>query len=331
MPYTGVTLLDDLGKYDFQGFPRFPTFYIDNTVTLNYYQSGVVTTGAVTAAQTSDGITFSFDIPANTVAVLSYEVNVSSFAPLTVGFFIENVATLSGNGIDTPLKDTYAIPIAEQVNLKIAKCAEDVATEGQPFTFKFIVSNYGNVAISDTDYVVVSDLLNPALSNVQVYANGVLWTEGNQYVYDENLFYFQTQYGAIDLDAATFTQDSFGRWITDPSSLVITITGTVQSQPPTQSLVNVVPAYADGREASLNVVRIENDSYLLGRTGDVPASFMITSAPDCVLKLVSGSDPRFSLAGNVVTVDTDALTNTITAFVRVNYGTGFNVQLDYIP
>lgn len=329
--YSGLSLLDNLGSYTFMGFSRFPLSYIDNTAELNYYSSTGIVSGAVNVASSTDGITFTFDMPGNTVAILNYDVSTTIFAPLSAGSSIVNTAVLSGNAPRLPLTDSLTLPVAQRVDLEITKNASENPTIGQPFTFTFTVLNYGNIGISATDYVVISDQLNPALTDLVVYANGVLWTEGNQYVYDETLYYFQTQYGAIQLSAATFSQDDFGRWNTTPSSLVIQLTGNVSAAQPTQSIIDVIPAYTDGSEAFLNATKIQNDAFVLSGTGDVPAMFMITSNPKSETSLSILSDPRFTLANNILSINTDGLTQTATAYVQVNYGNGFVVQIDYEP
>lgn len=329
--YTGLSLLDNLGRYSFTGFSRFPLSYVDNSVVLNYYSSSGVTSGVVTATQTTNGITFNFDLPGNTVAIIKYNVDVTPFAPLLAGSTIVNTATLSGSMLLSPIIASLTLPVAEQADLIITKNANDTAEVGQLFTFTFNVLNYGNVGISTTDYVVISDQLSPALTNIVVYANNVLWQEGVQYVYNDNLFYFQTQAGAIQLGPATIVQDDFGRWNITPSSLEITITGTVSDQQPTQAIMDVIPAYSDGNEVYLTSTRIDNDMYMIQSTGAVPPIFTILSNPDSPISLLPSSNPAFGLVNNNLTVNTTGIANVISAYVQVNYGSGFTLQVDYVP
>lgn len=327
--YTGLTLTDDLGSFNFNGFPRFPVSYVDGTATLDYYLRAEVVPGVLTVTPAGGGLRFGFDMPASAVAVISFEVSPTVFAPLEAGARIVNTATLDGGAPLLPVSDSFTLPVAERAEPVISKCSEGTATEGRSFTFELTVSNYGNAPLTAGDFATVSDLLDPPLTDITVDGNGVPWTPGNQYEYSDSLNYFRTAYGAVELPAAEFTRDDFGRQLVTPSSFVITITGTVASGAPEQALTDIVAAYADGREANLTVTRVQNDMFRLGGNRTVPAAFMILCNPECTLTLRSGGSSRFMLSGNLLTVDTTGLTGTVTASVHVDYRSGYDIRVDY--
>lgn len=330
-PFAALTLLDDLGRYLFMGFPRFPLSYIEGSATLELVSASGTAQGMVTATQNEDGVLFAFALPANTTVLLRYRVTVSAFASPAAGYSITNVAVLQGEGLPAPLKATLTLPVAEQARLAVAKTAHGIPEEGQPFTFTLVVLNYGNVPVTAADFVVLSDPLDPPLAQLTVTANGVPWTQGVQYQYEDGFFYFRTESGAIELDAATVTQNDFGTWVLSPAALVLTLTGVVASSPMRPARMEVLPAYADGREASLQVERVRPDLFRLSGTGEVPPAFMLLTQPSAPLQLLAGSDPRFTLQGQVLQVDADSLAQPVSAFVSVRHGAGYTVTLEYTP
>lgn len=229
--YDGLLLEDDLGLYLWNGTPRFPMSYTIGSAALHYFNASGITPGTVTAEDTAAGVTFSFGIPALSTALLSYEVTPTPFAPLSAGSAITNTAVLSGNVPLLPLTASHTLPIAEAPDLAIAKASDQAAVVGQPMRFYLIVSNYGNLPVTDSDFVTLSDSFDPPLRQITVRAGETLWTQGVEYLYDENFFFFQTLPGALNLPAAAFSQDSFGLWNASPASLILTVTGTVASRP----------------------------------------------------------------------------------------------------
>lgn len=329
--YTGLTLLDDLGRYEWQGFGRFPMAYTEDTAAISYYSGTEITAGTVTARSATEGISFVFDIPGKTTALLSYEVYPTSFAPLEAGSEVTNTVSVRLGEGQPLITAQNTLPVSVGPALEISKSVCGTAVAGQSLSYSFTVSNYGNAATDSENSVVISDQLSPPLEDLSVYADGVLWTEGVQYYYDSSIHYFQTAAGAVQLAAAQFEQDSFGRWNTTPASTVITLTGTASGAQTSQSLIEVLPAYADGREVFLRAVRQRNDHYVLSGTCRVPPVFMVMSHPDAPLTLAAGTNIRFSLHNNLLTVNTAGLTTTATAFITVGYGGGFTLRVDYLP
>lgn len=327
--YTGLTLLDDFGRYLWQGFPRFPLAYTEDSAVLSYYTGTAVGSGTVTATPDTDGMSFVFDLPGSTTALLSYQVYVTSFASVAAGSEITNTVSLSGGGLSTTLTAQNTLPVLEGPELEISKSLRGEASAGQTLSYSLTVTNYGNKPADSGNNVIVSDQLSPPLENLRVYADGVLWTEGTQYFYEESSSYFQTALGAVQLPAAQFEQDSFGLWSTRPSSLAITLTGTVSGAAPAQALTELLPAYADGREAQLSAIRQKNDYYVLSGTGAVPAAFIVMTRPNAPTSLAAGSNIRFGLQNNVLTLNTAGLTAPVTAYIDV--GGSFILRADYMP
>ena len=74
----------------------------------------------------------------------------------------------------------------------------------------------------------MTDEFNPVLSNITVTFNGVLWTEGVNYTYDETTGEFATLPGQITVPAATATRDPVtGLWSSEPGVATVSINGTL--------------------------------------------------------------------------------------------------------
>ena len=222
---TSLAVSDDLGAYEQGGETRVPLSYVAGSVQL--FINGVLQTPPVvtTPTLTFGGIT----LPADSDLVLVYSADVNEFAPLGVGGSIVNTATITGNGIPTPVTVSETITPEEALQLRITKSLEPVpVSENGVLTYRFVIDNYGNVATVATDNVAVSDLFDPILSGITVSLDGTTWTEGVQYNYDEATGQFNTIPGQIIIPAATYTQDPItGVWSTIPGTVVLTITGTV--------------------------------------------------------------------------------------------------------
>ena len=225
-PITNLAVSDDLGAYEQGGETRVPLSYVAGSVQL--FVNGVLQTPPVVA--TTPTLTFSgITLPADSDLVLVYSADVNEFAPLGVGGSIVNTATITGNGIPTPVTVSETITPEEAPQLRITKSLEPVpVSENGVLTYRFVIDNYGNVATVATDNVAVSDLFDPILSGITVSLDGTTWTEGVQYNYDEATGQFNTVPGQIIIPAATYTQDPItGVWSTIPGTVVLTVTGTV--------------------------------------------------------------------------------------------------------
>lgn len=225
-PITNLTVTDDLGAYTQGGETRVPLSYVDGSVTL--FINGVLQAApavVATPALVISGIT----LPANSDLVLVYSTDINEFAPLGVGDSIVNTATVTGNGIPAPVTVSETITPEEAPQLRITKSLEPVpVSENGTLTYRFVIDNYGNTATVATDNVALSDLFDPILSGITVSLDGVTWTEGVQYNYNETTGQFNTVPGEIIVPAATYTQDPItGVWSIIPGSVVLTVSGTV--------------------------------------------------------------------------------------------------------
>ena len=225
VPFTALTVSDDLGAYDFDGATVTPLDYVDGT--LRYFVDGVLqSTPTVTAGPplTVSGIT----VPAGGSALLVYEAQPNAFAPGGAGAAITNIATVSGGGLSAPLTAEATVTAASAPYLTISKslCPLTVTENGQ-LTYTFWLQNSGSAPAVATDNAVITDTFSPILSGLTVTFNGEVWTEGVDYPYDEATGAFATLPGRITVPAATFTQNASGVWVSEPGTAVLRVTGTV--------------------------------------------------------------------------------------------------------
>ncbi len=227
---TGLTLTDDLGRYEFGTppgtTPLTPLTYVAGTV--NYYVNGVLQpTPTVTAGPplTITGI----NVPANGNALIIYQARVNEFAPLGVGGTVENTATLTGADPARSVSDNATIAVEEQPELSITKALSPaVVNEDGQLTYTFTVRNFGNTAVVAGDDAVITDTFDPILDITQVTYNGTVWTENTNYTYNDATGEFATVAGQIEVPAATYTQDpTTGAVSVVPGQTVVTVTGTV--------------------------------------------------------------------------------------------------------
>ena len=224
-PYNSLTLTDNLGAYDVGGDTFVPLTYVP--ASLVYYVNGIsepLPTVTATNPLTISGI----NLPAESTATLIYEAQVNEFANMTAGSVITNTATVdAGVGIGE-LTATATLPVGESTNLTIAKAVcPAILTDNENLTYTIIVQNLGNTPAVATDGVIISDLFNPALSNITVTLNGTELQENVGYTYDEATGAFATTNGTVTVPAATYTQNPDGSFVTNPGVTVLTVTGTV--------------------------------------------------------------------------------------------------------
>ncbi len=225
-PVSGITVTDNLGAYTFDETTLYPLTYKAGSVRL--YINGVLQAAPTTEAGPPlvvSGIT----LPANSNMVLIYEANVNSFAPLGEDDSIVNTATVTGNGISTPLTVTETVtPVAEPM-LDITKSISPVpVAENGVVTYTFVIRNSGNAPADAAANVTLRDTFNPILSDLTVLLNGVELAEGTGYTYAITEGDFATVPGVITVPAATYTQDpTTGVWSVTPGTTILTVTGTI--------------------------------------------------------------------------------------------------------
>lgn len=226
VPFTGLTVTDDLGAYPFGTGSVTPLTYVDGSV--RYYVNGdLVAAPAVTAGPplTISGIT----VPANGSAIIAYQARVNGFAPPTEGGQVVNTAVISGGGLTTPLTVTETITAEAAPSLTITKSlSPETVTENGELTYTFIIQNTGSLPVTAADNAAVTDTFDPVLQGLVVTVDGTVWTEPANYTYDEATGVFATVPGQLTVPAATFTQDpETGAFITQPGIVTIRVRGTV--------------------------------------------------------------------------------------------------------
>ena len=221
----GLTLTDNLGAYTFGTGTLVPLSYIDGTI--RYYVNGILQTAPVVTA--GPPLVFSgINIPAGGNVILVYEANVNQYAPQDADGSITNTAVISGAGV-TPVTVEETVTTENEPNLTITKSISPVpVTENGTLTYTFVIQNSGNTAAVATDNAVVTDIFDPILTNLSVSFNGVTWTEGVQYTYDETTGTVVTVAGQITVPAASYTQDPVtGVWVTNPGVSTLVVSGIV--------------------------------------------------------------------------------------------------------
>ena len=222
----GLVLTDDLGTYDFGTGTVTPLTYVDGTV--NYYVDGVLQPTPATVAGPPLVIS-GLSVPAGSNALIIYQARVNEYAPLSTDSTIVNTATLTGAGIAQTALDSATITVTNEPDLAITKAISPaVVNENGQLTYTFTILNYGNSEAQATDNVVISDTFEPVLDITSVTYNGVAWTQGVQYNYDNTTGQFTTVAGQITVPAATYTQDpTTGAYAIVPGEVIVTVTGTV--------------------------------------------------------------------------------------------------------
>lgn len=225
VPLTGLTVTDDLGGYSLNATTVYPLEYAAGSV--RYYVNGILQASpAVTAGPPL--VISGISVPAGGNAMLIYEAEVTEYAPLAVDSAITNTAVISGSGLSTPISAQETVAAQEKADLAITKAVSPaVITENGQLTYTFVIENYGNTPAQATDNVVVTDNFDPILSNISVTLNGVPWTEGVNYTYNETTGLFTTVIGQITVPAATYTQNTGGTWSVTPGTAVLVVTGTI--------------------------------------------------------------------------------------------------------
>lgn len=225
IPYTNLTISDDLGRYTLNTEELTPLTYVTDSI--KYFTNGTLQAApAITAGPPLliNGIT----VPANGNATIVYEAITNNFAPLDTTAAINNTATITGPTLGTPITAVETITASNQADLTISKSiSPSTVTENSQVTYTFIIQNTGNIPATINDNVIVTDAFAPILSDLAVSFEGNTWTEGIDYTYGATGT-FASLPGRITVPAATYTQNPVtGEWAVNPGVSTLTITGTI--------------------------------------------------------------------------------------------------------
>lgn len=225
-PVGGVTVTDNLGAYTFGETTLYPLTYKEDSVRL--YINGVLQ-AAPTVVAGPPLVVSGITLPANSNMVLVYEANVTAFAPLGEGDSIVNTATVTGNGIATPITVTETVTPVSEAMLDITKSISPVpVAENGVVTYTFVIRNSGNAPADADANVTLTDTFNPILTDLTVLLNGTPLAQGTGYTYAITEGDFATVPGVITVPAATYTQDPVtGVWSVTPGTTTLTVTGTI--------------------------------------------------------------------------------------------------------
>lgn len=222
--FTDLTITDDLGGYTYNGSTVYPLTYVEGTAKL--YVGGEAQSAPTVTAGPPLVVT-DLSVPANSSAVLVYQARANSYAPLGLEESVTNTITVTGTGI-SDLTASAVTNFDTQARLTISKClSPTVVAENGQVTYTFTLQNYGPVPVTAADDAVITDTFDPALDLSSVTFNGVSWTGGTQYTYDDTTGVFTTQEGYVTVPAATYTQTANGTWTTDPGVSTLVVVGNI--------------------------------------------------------------------------------------------------------
>ena len=223
---TGLTVTDDLGGYDFNGTTVYPLTYEAGSIT--QFTNGVPQTAPAVVAGPPlviSGIT----VPAGGDVVLVYQAQANEYADPAVGGTIVNTVTVTGDGLSAPITATETVTVENLPALTISKSITPAqVVDNDRITYTFVIQNSGNEAVVATDNAAITDTFDPILTALTVTFNGVAWTQGVQYNYNEATGLFTTVPGQILVPAATYVQDPVtGAYTATPGIATLVVTGTI--------------------------------------------------------------------------------------------------------
>ena len=226
VPLTGLVVTDDLGGYDFNGTTVYPLTYEDGSVAL--FANGVPQAAPTVTA--GPPLVFNdITVPAGGDVVIVYQAQANAFADPTLGGSIDNTVTVTGDGLSAPITATETVVVNAEPVLSISKSITPAqVVDNDRVTYTFVIQNSGNQAVVATDDAAITDTFNPVLTALTVTFNGVTWTQGVQYNYNEVTGLFTTVPGQILVPAATYAQDPVtGEYTASPGIATLVVTGTI--------------------------------------------------------------------------------------------------------
>ena len=225
-PLIGLAVTDDLGGYAFNSATVYPLTYADGSAAL--FTNGVPQAAPTVAA--GPPLVFSdITVPAGGDVVLVYQARANAFADPAAGGRIDNTVTVTGDGLSAPITATETVAATAEPVLSVSKSITPAqVVDNDRVTYTFVIQNSGNQAVVATDDATITDTFDPILTALTVTFNGVTWTQGVQYTYDEATGLFTTVPGQILVPAATYAQDPVtGAYTANPGIATLIVTGTI--------------------------------------------------------------------------------------------------------
>ena len=223
---TNLTVTDDLGGYDFGGATVYPLTYEAGSIA--QFTNG--TPQAAPAVVAGPPLVISgINVPAGGDVVLVYQAEANEYADPAAGGTIDNTVTVTGDGLSAPITATETVGVAALPALTISKSITPAqVVDNDRVTYTFVIQNTGNQAVVATDNAAITDTFDPILTALTVTFDGVTWTQGVQYNYNEATGLFTTVPGQILVPAATYVQDPVtGAYTATPGIATLVVTGTI--------------------------------------------------------------------------------------------------------
>ena len=223
---TGLTVTDNLGGYDFNGTTVYQLTYEAGSIV--QFTNGVPQAAPAVVAGPPlviSGIT----VPVGGNVVLVYQARANEYADPAVGGTIDNTVTVTGDGLSAPITATETVTVVNQPDLTISKSITPAqVVDNDRVTYTFVIQNSGNEAVVATDNASITDTFDPILTALTVSFDGVAWTQGVQYNYNEATGLFTTVPGQILVPAATYVQNPVtGAYTATPGIATLVVTGTI--------------------------------------------------------------------------------------------------------
>jgi hypothetical protein len=136
---------------------------------------------------------------------------------------------VTGDGLSAPITATETVVANAEPVLSVTKSITPAqVVDNDRVTYTFVIQNSGNQAVVATDNAAITDTFDPILTALTVTFNGVTWTQGVQYNYNEATGLFTTVPGQILVPAATYAQDPVtGAYTATPGIATLIVTGII--------------------------------------------------------------------------------------------------------
>ena len=218
-----VTVTDNLGAYTVSGVTYTPLDFAEGA---SLYVNGAYVS-PIEGTVGAGGVVFVIPTLApGANALIVYNADVNSFAPLAEGSTIVNTVAVTAQGAATSILATNTVTVENYANLTILKeMSPDPVSDGDVLTYTFTIRNFGNTPATD---VVLTDNFAPAPEAITVTVDGEIIPATN-YTYESGLLTLPTGGGtSITVPAATITQNpTTGETVVTPGTIVITVSGTI--------------------------------------------------------------------------------------------------------